>query len=64
MLPAPLPDGRRQGVDRETRRGNAPLRSQSSGWTSETAAVGISVPARSGRAAGHTAGRPAKSKKQ
>lgn len=56
--------------DRETQEwllvsqaGNSPLRSQSSRWISETAVVGISVPAHSGRAAGHRAGKPAKSKK-
>lgn len=42
--------------------GNSPLRSQSSGWISETAVVGISGPAHSGQAAGHRAGKPAKSK--
>ena len=42
--------------------GNLPLHSRSSVWISETAVVGISVPAHSGRAAGHRAGMPAKRK--
>lgn len=42
--------------------GNSPLRSQSSEWIGETAVAGIAVPAHSGQAAGHRAGKPANRK--